>query len=165
MQIGVIVISDSTYKGTRKDESGKEIIDIMKNNFSVENVNYTVVPDEEDAISNEIARLVKIETDIVITTGGTGPSERDRTPEATMRLLDKRLYGMEILMLMAGLKRTDFAALSRAVVGVAKRTLIINLPGNKYAVRENLSALLHIIPHTIEEIKGKKKELPREDIQ
>jgi molybdenum cofactor synthesis domain-containing protein len=96
--------------------------------------------------------------DLVITTGGTGVSARDVTPEATLAVIDCELPGMAEAMRAESLKKTPHAMISRAVAGIRKQTLIVNLPGSPRAVRENLAVILPALPHAIEKIKGDPRD-------
>ncbi|MBM2837382.1 MAG: putative cytosolic protein [Deltaproteobacteria bacterium] len=100
--------------------------------------------------------------DIIITTGGTGVSPRDVTPDATLEVIDKEIPGMAEVMRFESLKKTPRAMISRAVVGLRGRTLIINLPGSPKGVRENLSVILPAISHAVEKIKGDPSECAQE---
>ena len=154
MRVAVITISDRASKGIYEDESGKVIIEEMeKIGWKVER--YAVIPDDYDKIRDEIVEVCDdLKVDLVLTTGGTGLTKRDVTPEATLAVIDRRVYGMEVAMICNSLKYTPNGMLSRAVVGVRGKTLVVNLPGSVKAVRENLSALIPALPHAIEKIKG-----------
>lgn len=156
IKIGILTISDKASKGLRTDESGPLLIKIVKENFNTSQIVYEIVPDEKEQIKSTILNWIQTGIDLVLTTGGTGPSPRDVTPEVTIEIIDKRYYGLEILMLLEGLKSTPTAAFSRAVVGSKGSTLIINLPGNPKAVEENFKPIIQLIPHLLIEIKGLK---------
>lgn len=98
--------------------------------------------------------LVEKDVEVVITTGGTGLTPRDVPPEATLKVIERRIYGTEIAMIIEALKHTPYGMLLRAIVGVSNKTLIINLPGSPKAVKENLNVLLPVIPYAIEKING-----------
>lgn len=153
MKYFVLTLSDKGSKGEREDLSGKVIQEIMTT-INGELAGYKILPDEKDLIVNELKDLVKKDIDIILTTGGTGLTPRDVTPEATLEVIERRIYGMEIAMIIEALKHTPHGMLSRAVVGVANNTLIVNLPGSPRAVKENLNVLLPAIPHAIEKIKN-----------
>lgn len=153
MKYFVLTLSDKGAKGEREDLSGKVIQELM-DKINGELVGYKILPDEKDLIVKELKDLVNKNIDIILTTGGTGLTPRDVTPEATLEVIERRVYGMEIAMIVEALKHTPRGMLSRAVVGVANNTLIINLPGSPRAVRENLSVLLPAIPHAVEKIKN-----------
>jgi molybdopterin adenylyltransferase len=112
-------------------------------------------------IQKKLISLCRI-ADLVLTTGGTGVSPRDVTPEATREVINMEIPGIAEAMRMKGLKKTPYAMLSRAVAGVRGKTLIINLPGSPAAVKENLSVIISCLPHAIEKIQGSQKECARE---
>ncbi|HEY8541349.1 MAG TPA: MogA/MoaB family molybdenum cofactor biosynthesis protein [Pseudothermotoga sp.] len=162
IRAAVITLSDKGFAGQREDQSGKKVIEILQNiNAVVEH--YEILPDELDMIRNKLIDLCEKNFDLIITTGGTGVSPRDVTPDATLSIVEKRLYGMEIAMMNESLKHTPFGMLSRAVVGVRGQTLIINLPGSPKAVQENLNVILPAIPHAIEKIKGSTIDCVRQE--
>lgn len=112
-----------------------------------------ILPDEIDLITERLIEYSK-KVDLVITTGGTGLSPRDVTPDATLKVIDRLIPGFAEAMRAEGMKKTNRAMLSRAVAGVRGSTLIVNLPGSPRAVREGLDAIIDVIPHAIEKIKG-----------
>ena len=153
MKYSVITISDSASSGENSDVSGPLIIDIM----GTENIlgNYKIVPDEQA----EIVKILQItaqepELDLILTTGGTGIGPRDVTPEATREVIEYEIPGISELMRVKNYVNSEFVALSRAVVGVTNKKLIINLPGNPKAVKENLNVLIILLPHALDLIKG-----------
>ncbi len=153
MRVAVITISDRASRGIYEDESGKVIREIAEENgWKVEK--YSVIPDDYDRIREEISNMCDdLKVDLVLTTGGTGLTKRDVTPEATVSVIDRRVYGIEIAMMVYSLKYTPKAMLSRAVAGVRGKTLVINLPGNPKAIEEILPHLTEAIPHAVEKIK------------
>lgn len=114
-----------------------------------------VVPDELDVIANAIASAADSGIDLVVTTGGTGIAARDVTPEATMRVCDRMIPGFGELMRAASRQKTPMAALSRAQAACRGTALVVNLPGSVAGATENLAAVLHLIPHALELLKGK----------
>jgi molybdopterin adenylyltransferase len=112
-----------------------------------------VVPDEQVEIAAQLTKWVEMGIDLICTTGGTGVSQRDVTPEATRKVIDQEIPGMAEAMRAGSLDKTPFAMISRAVAGVAGRTLVINLPGNPKGVAETLEILLPVIPHTVEVLR------------
>jgi molybdopterin adenylyltransferase len=157
----IITMSDKGAAGQRDDQSGKTIRDmIIGIGFSADH--YEILPDEKERI---IASLTKLSDsgniDLILTTGGTGVAPRDVTPDATLEVIDCVLPGMAEAMRAESLKKTPHAMLSRAVAGIRKRTLIVNLPGSPKAVRENLAVILPALPHAIEKIKGDPSECGR----
>jgi molybdopterin adenylyltransferase len=153
--VAVLTISDSTVAGTREDLSGPLVVDILREALSPERVLSEVVDDDPDRISEALRRLVDEQhADLVVTSGGTGISPRDHTPQATLLVLDYEVPGLAELMRTASLRQTPMAALSRAVAGVRARTLIINLPGSPRGVRECLDAILPVLPHALEQLQS-----------
>jgi len=150
----IITLSDKGSKGEREDESGAIIRELITGIGAVVD-HYEILPDEQARISAVLKSLSDSGViDLIITTGGTGVAPRDVTPEATRAVLDRELPGMAEAMRSESLRKTPRAMISRAVAGIRKRTLIVNLPGSPKAVRENLAVLLPALPHAIEKIKG-----------
>lgn len=156
LRVGVLTISDKGFKGERIDKGGPLIMKLVRENLEVIDIIYRLVPDDVDNIEKTLREWISTDVDLIITTGGTGPSPRDVTPEATLKVIEKRYYGLELLMLLEGIKKTPEAAFSRAVVGSSGGTLIINLPGNPKAIIENFPVLFPLLPHLMLEIKGIK---------
>jgi len=156
--VGILTMSDKGSRGEREDLSGKEIEKVIKE-LPAEVRAYEIIPDEANIIKSKIKEFVdKKKLDLILTTGGTGVSPRDVTPEATREVIEKELPGMSEAMRAESLKKTPNAMISRAVCGIRKRSLIINLPGSPKAVRENLAVLLPALSHAIEKIKGSQEE-------
>jgi len=154
IRTAIITLSDKGSKGEREDESGKIIREMVAGIGAVVS-HYEILPDEKALISAALTRLSDSGgTDLVLTTGGTGVAPRDVTPEATLEVIDRELPGMAEAMRAESLKKTPHAMISRAIAGIRKRTLIVNLPGSPKAVRENLSVILPALTHAIEKIKG-----------
>ena len=152
--VSILTISDKGALGQRYDESGQVIRDFFSD-LDSDIVNYEVVPDEVDIIRQKLVEWAdSSETDVIITTGGTGLGERDVTPEATLAVVDRVVPGFAEAMRAVSLSKTPMAMLSRATAGVRGRSLIINLPGSPKAVRECLEVVLPAIPHAVDIIKG-----------
>jgi len=118
-----------------------------------------IIPDEVDQIANAIIQFADVEQlDLILTTGGTGVSPRDLTPDATLKVLDKEIPGMAEAMRIASMKITPNAMISRAVAGIRGRCLIINLPGSPKGAKENLGSVLPALKHAIEKIKGDDRD-------
>jgi molybdenum cofactor synthesis domain-containing protein len=150
----ILTLSDKGSKGEREDESGRVIRELIQGIGAVVD-QYEILPDEREVIAQALTRLADSGTiDLILTTGGTGVAPRDVTPEATQAVLDRELPGIAEAMRAESLKKTPHAMISRAVAGMRKRTLIVNLPGSPRAVRENLAVILAALPHAIEKIKG-----------
>lgn len=153
MRAAVLTISDGVKQGTRADASGDLAQGALTGlGFSV--VDRVVVADDRPDIVAALLSLVEAETELVVTTGGTGFGPRDVTPEATTEVIDRPAPGLAELMRAAGLAHTPMAALSRGVAGAARRSLIINLPGSPKGVRESLDAVLDILPHALRLLAG-----------
>lgn len=155
IKIGILTMSDKGSRGERIDESGQVIKNMVKDLGEV--LIYEVIPDEKELIKKKLMEFSE-KVDLILTTGGTGLSPRDVTPEATLEVVERLVPGIAEAMRYEGLKRTPRAMLSRAVAGVRGRCLIINLPGSPKAVRENLEVILSTIPHAVEKIKGDTSE-------
>ena len=156
--LGILTISDKGWHGQRSDESGKEIRDSLSL-LNSHVVKYEVIPDEVDIIASRLAEWAdEGSVDVILTTGGTGLGPRDVTPEATLSIVDKVVPGFAEAMRVETFNTTPFAILSRAVAGVRRQCLIINLPGSPKAVREYLGVILPAIPHAVEIIKGEVTE-------
>lgn len=150
----IITLSDKGFQGEREDESGILIREIIAEIGAVVD-HYEILPDEQAGITGALQRLSDSGViDLILTTGGTGVSPRDVTPEATRAVIDRELPGMAEAMRAESLRKTPRAMISRAIAGICKQTLIVNLPGSPRAVRENLAVILPALPHAIEKIKG-----------
>jgi len=154
----IITVSDRGARGEREDQSGPEIARMLAET-GMEIIGLRIVPDEEELISRALLEGSDGEdADLIVTTGGTGVSPRDVTPEATREVLDKEIPGMAEAMRRRSAALTPHAMLSRAVAGIRGRTLIINLPGSPKGARENLEVLLPALAHAIEKIRGDQRE-------
>ena len=156
--VGILTISDKGSRGERQDESGKAIRECLAC-LNVQVKKYDIVPDEREIISSRLKEWAdEAGLDLILTTGGTGLSPRDVTPEATLAVLDRLAPGFTEAMRREGFKQTPLAILSRAVAGVRKKTLIINLPGSPKAVRECLEVIIPALPHAVEVLRGEATE-------
>ncbi|MBF0568161.1 MAG: MogA/MoaB family molybdenum cofactor biosynthesis protein [Nitrospirae bacterium] len=155
----VLTISDKGAVGQRVDEGGPAVCELLRG-IGAEILFTEIIPDEKEQIK---ARLIAMseKVDLVITTGGTGLSPRDVTPDATLEVIEREVPGIGETMRAEGLKATRRSMLSRATAGTRGNTLIINLPGSVKAVREGLAAILDILPHAIEKIKGLTSDCAR----
>ncbi len=173
IKVGILVISDKASRGERKDESGPAIKKIIsklspKSRFAptgqaiYQTIKYEIIPDEKGIISKKLKEWIdESRLDLILTSGGTGIGVRDVTPEATKEVIEKELPGFVEAMRIKGLEKTPFSMLSRAIAGVRKKSLIINLPGSPKAVKENLEVILPALKHGIEILKGETSECSR----
>lgn len=159
INVTVLTISDKGARGERVDTSGPLISELLKP-IGGQVIYYEIIPDEKELIKEKLLEYCG-KVDLIITTGGTGLSPRDVTPDATLEVIDKEIYGIAEIMRSEGFKKTSRAILSRAVAGVKSATLIINLPGSQKAVKEGLEIILDVIPHAVEKIKGDTTECAR----
>ncbi len=154
LNLGILTISDKGWRGERQDESSQAIRESLAR-LESNVVEYEIVPDERDIIASKLARWAdEGGMDVILTTGGTGLSQRDVTPEATLSVVDRVVPGLAEAMRMRTFDTTPFSILSRATAGVRGKCLIINLPGSPRAVRECLEVILPAIPHAVGIIKG-----------
>jgi len=162
IKVAIITVSDKGSRGQREDLSGKAIRFILEK-IEAQVVGYKIVPDEIDLIQTAVIEAVdRIGADLVLTTGGTGLAVRDVTPEATMAVIDKLVPGISEIIRMESFKKTPKAILSRAIAGIRKKSLIINLPGSPKGVRESLDIILEALPHGIDILKGDASECGKE---
>lgn len=159
IKAAILTLSDKGSRGEREDLSGLTIKEMLKE-ISAEVIFYDILPDEKELIKEKLFEYVG-KVDLILTTGGTGLSPRDVTPEATREVIEKEIPGIPEIMRIEGMKKTPRAMLSRAVAGIRDQTLIINLPGSPIAVKENLQVIMDTIPHAIEKIKGDTTECGR----
>ncbi|HHT9105027.1 MAG TPA: MogA/MoaB family molybdenum cofactor biosynthesis protein [Candidatus Wujingus californicus] len=160
IQAAILTLSDKGSRGEREDTSG-EVIRNMLREIDATITAYEVIPDEKDLIIKKLFEFAQ-KAELIITTGGTGVGPRDVTPEATQVVIEKELPGFAEAMRMEGLKHTPRAMGSRAVAGIYKKTLIINLPGSPKGVAENLAVVLPVISHTIGLIKGEVSDCAKD---
>ncbi|MDA3903290.1 MAG: MogA/MoaB family molybdenum cofactor biosynthesis protein [Desulfuromusa sp.] len=150
---GILTLSDKGACGEREDESGSLLAEMVSELAHV--VRYQMIADDQEKIIMMLKSWVDdLQLDFILTTGGTGLSPRDVTPQATETVLDYQVPGMAEAMRAASLSKTPRAMLSRALVGVRQKTLIINLPGSPKAVRENFEVLLPVLPHALAKLNG-----------
>jgi len=157
MKVGILTVSDKGARGEREDRSGPAIREMMEA-AGGEIVRTKIVADEQGEIRAVLIEWSDEGLDLILTTGGTGFSPRDWTPEATKAVIDRETPGIAEAMHRAGMEKTPTAMLSRAAAGIRKRTLIVNLPGSEKAVRESLEAILPALPHGVDILKGAASE-------
>ena len=155
MKIGRITISDRASAGVYADRSGPEIENVLREFFADAQFEVAIVPDEIDLIASALKNFAgKLKCDLVVTTGGTGISARDVTPEATRAVLEKELPGFGEIMRVQSFAKVKTAILSRAVAGTRGQTLIVNLPGKPTAVRECLEILAPAMREGLAHLRG-----------
>ncbi len=156
--VGILTVSDKGWSGERQDRSGEAIRRILST-MDVHIANYEVLPDEKELIAQKLVEWAdKSKVDVIMTTGGTGLSPRDVTPDATLSVVDRVVPGFAEAMRAESFRKTPMAVLSRAVAGTRGGCLIINLPGSPKAVRECLEPILPVLHHAVETLKGQGGE-------
>ena len=150
----IVTVSDSVAQGTRQDLSGPAVTRLLESEgWTVRSTE--VLPDDFSLLRERLGALASdVDVDAVFTTGGTGVGPRDRTPDATTSVMERSLPGLAELMRREGMRKTPLAALSRAVVGVKGKTMLINLPGAPEGAEDSLRTILPLLPHAISVIRG-----------
>lgn len=159
---GILVLSDKGSRGERIDMSGEQIRQVLGESYQIEY--YRVIPDEKDLISRHIIEACdRVRLDLLLTSGGTGFSVRDVTPEATRAVIEREIPGIPEAIRYYGLQQTPKAMLSRSVAGIRGKTLIINLPGSVKGVRESLQAIMPALDHGLDILLGSAAECGQEN--
>jgi molybdenum cofactor synthesis domain-containing protein len=153
----VVTVSDKSAAGEREDGSGPAVLEVLEG-AGIEVVRRELVPDDRAMLESLLGELCGMGLDLVVTTGGTGLSPRDVTPEATLAVIDREVPGMAEAMRARSLKVTPHAMISRAVCGLKDGTLVINLPGSPGGARECLEAVMPALPHALEVVSGSASE-------
>jgi len=153
-RIAILTISDKGSEGQRDDASGALLKELVRK-VPGELIYYKIIPDEREVIREHLILLSdRDHLDLVITTGGTGVSPRDVTPEATLEVVDRVIPGIGEAMRMEGYRQNPRAIIARGMAGIRGRTLIVNLPGSPRGVRESFEVILPVLPHVLEKIRG-----------
>jgi molybdenum cofactor synthesis domain-containing protein len=154
MLLAVLTISDRCSQGLQEDTAGPAVVALLKQNWPEARIWTGLLPDDEDAIAMKLEELSGQGEALVLTVGGTGLGPRDRTPEATRRVLDREAPGFAEAMRSLGAERNPFAWLSRGVAGLKGSTLIVNLPGSKRGAEESLASIVALLRHGLEVAGG-----------
>ena len=154
MLIAVVTISDRCSQGLLTDTAGPAVVDILRDSWPEAEVWTGLLADDEGAITATLEKLSGDSAALVLTVGGTGMGPRDRTPEATRRVIDREAPGFAEAMRARGAERNAYAWLSRGVAGLLGKTLIVNLPGSKRGAEESLEAILPLLRHGLEIVAG-----------
>lgn len=158
MRAAILTLSDKGSRGERADASGPALSAWLAER-GVETAHTEIIPDEADLITDRLSQWADSGLyDLILTTGGTGVSPRDVTPDATMKVLDRVIPGFGEVMRMRSLEKTPHAMISRAVAGIRGEALIINLPGSPRGAIENLEAVWPAVPHAVEKIQGDTRD-------
>tara|TARA_B100002003_G_C13873792_1_gene427045 strand:- start:207 stop:704 length:498 start_codon:yes stop_codon:yes gene_type:complete len=161
--VGILTVSDKGSRGEREDLSSQAIMQALSP-LNVNVAEQAIVPDEKDLIAQKLSSWANAgSVDLIVTTGGTGLAPRDVTPEATLSVIDKEVPGFGESMRAFGMAKVPTAMLSRALAGIRKRTLIINLPGSPKAVTEGLNTILPALPHAIKTLRGEVEDCAIEE--
>ena len=151
----VITVSDACSRGERKDESGEALVLLLKET-GAEIAATAIVPDDRDPLSETLRAFAdRSDVNLIITTGGTGFSPRDNTPEATLAIIERQVPGLPEAMRMETLKHTPMAMISRGVCGIRSGALIVNLPGSPKGVSESFAVIKPVLNHAIALLAGK----------
>lgn len=158
VKVAILTISDKGFQGKREDRSGPALEEIISHNQG-EITYFKILPDEKELIKKELKDIADNGlADLILTTGGTGFSLRDLTPEATKEVIEREAPGLAEAMRAESLKKTPTAMLSRALAGIRKKTLIVNLPGSLKGAVENFEVVLPALKHGVEILKGEGGE-------
>jgi molybdenum cofactor synthesis domain-containing protein len=154
MRFAVLTISDRCSEGLMEDTAGPAVIALLRSEWGDAEISTTLLADDEDEIAGTLDKLCQDGADLILTVGGTGLSLRDRTPEATRRVIEREVSGVAEAMRAYGAERNPFAWLSRAVAGLKGSTLIVNLPGSQRGAAESLTSILPLLRHGMEVASG-----------
>jgi molybdopterin adenylyltransferase len=154
MLLAVLTVSDRCSQGLLTDTAGPAAVALLKSQWSDAEIVTGLLPDDEDAIAAWLEEQSNCGADLVLTVGGTGMGPRDRTPEATRRVIDREAPGLAEAMRANGAKDNPYAWLSRGIAGLRAKTLIVNLPGSQRGAEESLASILALLRHAVEVAGG-----------
>lgn len=154
MRLAVLTVSDRCSQGLAEDTSGPAVVGLLRQHWPDAEIAQALLPDEEDALVVQLETWVKQQFALVLTVGGTGLGPRDRTPEATRRVIDRDAPGLAEAMRAHGAAKNPYAWLSRGVAGLKNQTLILNLPGSRRGAVESLASILNLVRHGLEVVAG-----------
>lgn len=154
MLLAVVTISDRCSMGQMTDTAGPAVVELLRAQWPDASIETALLPDEEDSIFELLGQFAADQAALILTAGGTGLGPRDRTPEATRRIIDREAPGLAEAMRSVGAAQNKFAWLSRAVCGLKGSTLIVNLPGSQRGATESLTTILPLLRHAIEVAGG-----------
>jgi molybdopterin adenylyltransferase len=157
MFIAVLTVSDRCSQGQATDTAGPAVVALLREQWPTASIHTVLVPDEEAQIATYLEQQSERSAALILTVGGTGLSPRDRTPEATLRVLDRQAPGLAEAMRSKGSESNPNAWLSRGVAGLRGSTLIVNLPGSLRGAQESLSAILPLLRHALEVASGSQR--------
>jgi molybdenum cofactor synthesis domain-containing protein len=159
MLIAVLTVSDRCSKGEATDTAGPAVVALLRDHWPAANIETALLPDEELEIAEYLEQRSRGGASLILTVGGTGLSPRDRTPEATLRVLDRQAPGLAEAMRSKGAESSAYAWLSRGVAGLKGNTLIVNLPGSLRGAKESLASILPLLRHAIDVVSGSRLHL------
>jgi molybdenum cofactor synthesis domain-containing protein len=154
MLFAVLTISDRCSQGLMADTAGPAVVALLTREWPHAEIRTAILNDDEDAIAEALEELVRENVKLVLTVGGSGLGPRDRTPEATQRVIDREAPGLAEAMRARGAERNPYAWLSRGVAGMSGNTLIVNLPGSLRGAEESLAVILPLLHHALEVVAG-----------
>ena len=157
MFFGVLTVSDRCSQGLMTDTAGPAVVDLLRQHWPDARIDKSIVPDDEDTITARLLEWVSVGAALILTVGGTGLSPRDRTPEATLHVIDRYVPGLAEAMRANGADKNPYAWLSRGIAGMRGKTLIVNLPGSKRGAEESLSGIQVLLRHALEVASGSQE--------